>query len=248
MLIVDFSIDPLVVEALRKATLETGAEFNAILLNTFSQEEDPIKLQAKDDPHDLFPEWIWKAMEKSTIVVIGFPIGAHSLTKETRNWFRDHKIKQDGFQYYTRYELALAPTSYPDELYNAINVKVWKEIYGAKQIRVTDPYGTDLTVELDDGYWDRVRKDRSPNNPLPPEEPIHRGHIQISPMLTAKWEQTRGILAAIAMHADAVPLTKVTVQKGQVVKAEGEGHWPITQDTRSVSSVICGFPCPWAPE
>ena len=173
LLIVDSSIDSFVVEALRRATLEIGAEFTAILLNTFAQEEDPIKMQVKDDPHDLFPDWIWKAMENSTIVALGFPVGAHSLTRETRNWFRDHKIKQNGFQYYTRHQLAMSPLSYPEELYDAINVKVWKEIYGSKQIRVTDPYGTDLTVELDDGYWDRARKDRSPNKPPPPEEPIH---------------------------------------------------------------------------
>lgn len=228
LLLAEASVDSLVVEALRTAVLEIGSEFNVILLHGSSQEEDPVKLESWPDTHDLLPRWVWDAMEQATIVANGFPMGAHSMTRETREWFRQHKIRHESFRFYSRELLAMLPMNYPDELYDAINVKVWRQIYGAKQIRITDPNGTDLVVELDDGYWERAREDRQAamgpgGRRLSSEEPINWGHIQVSPMLSTKWESGRGIIVATSMHGGQVPKTKLQVENGRVVKAEGEG-------------------------
>ena len=96
-------------------------------------------------------------METANIVAIGYGVEVHTMTAGMRRWFSGRNIKAIRFPYFTPEMLALSGVDYPDELFEAINVKLWKQVYGAKEIRITDPLGTDLTIRLDPGYWDRLK-------------------------------------------------------------------------------------------
>lgn len=229
LLISEASTDPLVIEAVRKAALEVGAEFNVILLHGYPRENDPVKLELIylcKGAHELLPDWVWKAMEGANIVAMGYGLDVHNSHKDIRKWFRERKIRMVRFPYYTREIFAMSDVDYPDEIFEAINDRVWRQVYGARQIRITDPLGTDLTVELDEGYWQnmlRVYSDFYGAN-LTPDTPIFPGHIMVAPMIS-KGLKANGVIVATALHGGLIPRTKIYVENGRFVRAEGEGSF-----------------------
>jgi leucyl aminopeptidase (aminopeptidase T) len=227
LLVSEITTDPLVIEAVRKAVLEAGGEFNVVLLHGYPEINDPVQLELTylcKDAYDLLPEWVWRAMENANIVALGYGLDIHNYHAGIRKWFRDRKIRLVRFPYYTREILAMSALNYPDQIYEALDAKIWKQMYGAKQVKLTDPLGTDLMVELSDEYWETVLRvyEEYYGSKLSPEVPLFPGHLFIAPMMTGKLN-ARGIIVARAMHGGLIPTTKLYVENGRVVRVEGEG-------------------------
>lgn len=229
LLVSEATTDSLVIEAVRRAALEVGAEFNVILLHGYPHEDDPVKLELVylcQDAHDLLPGWVWRAMEKSNIVAMGYGLDVHNSHNDIRRWFRERKVRMVRFPYFTREIFAMSDIDYPDEIFEALSRKVWDQVYGAKKIRITDPLGTDLTVELDDDYWQNMLKVYSDfyGVSLTPDVPIFPGHIMVAPMISPSM-RARGVIVATALHGGLIPKTKIYVENGRFVRAEGQGSF-----------------------
>ena len=245
LLISEITTDPLVIAAIRNAALEVGAEFNCILLNGSPHLTDPVETEIEyiDKRVDqLWPEWIWTAMEGANIIAVGYGLEVHTTSEAIRKWFADRNIKMVRFPYYTPEMMALSGINYPDELFEAINKKVWQQVYGAREIRVTDPLGTDLTVRLDPGYWERLRE---AYKDFVTDETgvIWPGHIMIVPFFSR--ELASGKLVSDTLHGGHIPETTVLIQNGRYAEVSGRGSF--AEYLREVKQQYAGVTLPGAP-
>ena len=245
LLICEITTDPMVIAAIRNAALEVGAEFNVIELNGSPKITDPVETEVTyvdKRPDQLWPEWIWKAMETANIVAVGYGIEVHTTTEGIRKWFSERKINMVRFPYFTPEMLALSGIDYPDELFEAINKKVWKQVYGAKEIHITDPLGTDITIHLDPGYWARVKtayKDFVTDE----EGVVWPGHIMIVPFFSR--EKASGKLVSDTLHGGHIPETSVEIRDGHYIEVAGSGTF--AEYLRKVKQQYVNTTLPGAP-
>jgi len=245
LLICEITNDPLVIAAIRNASLEIGAEFNVIELNGSPKITDPVATEetyVDKRPDQLWPDWIWKAMETANIVAVGYGIEVHTITQGIRKWFADRKIRMVRFPYFTPEMLELSGVSYPDELFEAINKMVWKQVYGARAIHITDPLGTDLTVRLDAGYWGRV-KNAYQDFVTDEAGVVWPGHIMIVPFFSR--EKASGKLVSDTLHGGHIPETSVVIRDGRYVEVAGSGTF--AEYLRKVKQQYAGIRLPGAP-
>lgn len=225
LLITEITTDPLVIAAIRNAALEVGAEFNLIELHGYPEITDPVETEVtyvNKRVDQMWPGWIWQAIEQVNIVAVGYGLEVHTTTAEIRKWFADRDIRMIRFPYYTPEMMLLSGVNYPDELFEAISRKVWSQVYGARVIRVTDPLGTDITIRLDPGYWDR-KKNAYKNFLTDEAGVIWPGHIMIVPFFSR--EKASGKLVSDTLHGGHIPETSVLIRDSRYAEVSGEGSF-----------------------
>lgn len=218
LLIWDNTMDPLVLEALTRAIRELpGTKLDVINFHGFTELTDTVDVLEKVLLANWWPDWLWQAMSRYDVVVQASRIVIHYLPPD----WREGRVKTRlvRMPYVTRELLAADTISFPEELYAAINAKVWEQLKGAKEIRITDPLGTDLRVALDEEYWKFWMEKR----PMGGRLPYNPGHITVSPALLKP--RANGVLVVTALHTGLIPRIKLTIENSQITKIEGGGRF-----------------------
>ncbi|MBI4483498.1 MAG: hypothetical protein HY652_11490 [Acidobacteria bacterium] len=220
------SWDPLVIEALRIAIAEAGGKVDILIrgaenLGSSASEgffgREPADAMRIRDFTGAQPTWLSQAMREHDVVVGFLADGA--------TWGRIGKTRTIRWEYPRADQLASPAVSYPDELLEAIAQKVWGQIKGAREVRITDPLGTDMTFTLGDKYWEEYAQRWGKatwgtvdlNKPIP-----HEVHAMVVPSLAGK-PDAKGIIVARGLHSGPIAELKVYFEGGQVVKVEGGG-------------------------
>jgi hypothetical protein len=127
----------------------------------------------------------------------------------------------------TTYSLKSAATTYPSEVYEAINEvtydRIWTEQNKGAEVRITDPEGTDLRFTLLSEYVDSVG-DRD----VPKDNPEYlRGHISLHPLQTPSADaEMEGVLAGTLAHYNSpFPRIELSVADGRVERIDGGGAY-----------------------
>lgn len=161
--------DPLVVEALRRAFVEKGAEVDVLTMPR-------PKLQMEGNVDGKNEIWYtWAAFKSRTTLIPGLPPAARARSdsaaleafKRGRNYDlivgpaatvgNDNPYVSTWMPWLTREQLAstYAP-GFPEEISRVIDRKGWEIIRQAKSMRFTDPEGTDMSWNWFPEYWEVV--------------------------------------------------------------------------------------------
>lgn len=136
----------------------------------------------------------------------------------------------------------MSGVDYPDELFEAINRKVWRQVDGARVVRVTDPLGTDLTLRLYPGYWDRL-KEAYKDFVTDEDGVIWPGHIMFVPFFSR--EKADGKLVSDTLHGGHIPETTVLIRDGRYIEINGTGSF--AKYLREVKQQYANVKLPGAP-
>lgn len=229
LIFADSSWDPLVVEAISIAIKEAGGSLDLIVRGGFPDgkgerwQVDPAELMRTGFGGGMRSKWITDAL-RDYDVVVGFWGGTTTVGGEARVG-RIGRTRLVRWEYPTARQLAGADIAYPEEILKAISHKIWEQVKKAKEVRITDPLGTDITFHLDERYWSEVAQrwgkawygETELKNPIP-----HEVHITLFPTLTAK-PDARGVIVARALHSGPIPEIKLYFDNGHVTRVEGGG-------------------------
>ncbi len=223
VIVYDKSVDSLVVQALETAIREIpGTTVEIIKLEGFPGLTDAADIMEKYLLTMWWPEWVWDAVKDCDVVIpIARFTDVHLLPD---GWNSKRNTRWARFPYVTRDLLVADTIPFPDEVYQALNQKLWEAVKGARTIRVTDPGGTDLTIEMDPGYWqsretDLRRMTASGRGPAF-QDPVS-GHFTILP----SWGKSKanGKIVVGAMHTGLIPRMVLTVTNSRITGVEGGG-------------------------
>lgn len=143
----------------------------------------------------------------------------------------DTFVKIQRMPFITPEILASPAHAMPIEVLNAMDEWTWRRIRAARNARITDPEGTDITFTNHDGYWDERREAYNPDlvnrtwegNPkfgatyLP-------GHITGRPwiFLPGK-EDGNGVIAGTTNHIAPCDWTQLIVENSKVTRINAGG-------------------------
>lgn len=219
LLLAESTMDPLVLAAVHRALLEAGAQVNVINLYGFPELTHPIDLGVKYIIDLWWPEWVWQAIEGNEVLIAACQLDyVHVIPN---SWFKERKLRFVRLPFGAREQLASALVTYPNEIFDALSHKVWSQVRGAKQVRITDPLGTDITVNLDEEYWKTVESQYKRDYDLDFNTPYFPGHITIQPFLSK--QPVEGKIVVTALHGGLVPMTTFTVANGRETSIAGSG-------------------------
>lgn len=109
--------------------------------------------------------------------------------------------------------LASDYVTYPIEVRDAISQNTWDTILGAREIRLYDPLGTDLTFRLTPSDWEEKGRGGE-------EKQYMAGHL----MLPIPRKEVDGVLVTTSVtFGGPIPNTRLTLKGRQVVQVEGGG-------------------------
>jgi hypothetical protein len=200
VLVTEGSFDPRLLDMVRQVVWEKKATLDVIQMQGPGAETGSAQLQLDlwtMDPHKMWPDWVWTALEGSQVVLSAYGPDAHDLTPDLRKWFVDHGIDRPQFWHATVETLLVDAmeqgVGYPGEILQALAKAEQKRLDGAKQFRVTDPNGTDITFSA----------------PKPGSR---------------FFADAQGQVVVYAMHGGLIPKTTLHLETGKVVRVEGEGN------------------------
>jgi hypothetical protein len=122
----------------------------------------------------------------------------------------------------------------PAEVLVAIDEYAWAQMRQAREVRITDPEGTDISYTSHPEYWDAKREffndaameEWYPQNPLYGRTYLP-GHIWGKPnfMLPAGLENGNGIVAGTMNHIGGYPYMRLHIRDSKVEEIEGGGEF-----------------------
>lgn len=225
--------DPMVVQAICRAIIEMGGDYTLVLRE--SVEVHPAAgLRARGQPSPPTPAWLTEAMSAHDIILGPSP-GNVAGQMYTMHAVKSGKPYRLVWMPYTMPSLlASQHMTFPTELLQWISDKVWNEIEGSREIRITEPEGTDITFYMDDAGWKRYRegwvsiggdeKSRFADRNEKWKnwtQAIRPGHLTFDPALASKG--ATGVIVASHLHSDVIPRMTWYVEDGQVTRIEGGG-------------------------
>jgi hypothetical protein len=118
----------------------------------------------------------------------------------------------------------------PYPVLEAIDRWTWDRVRGARQVRVTDPEGTELTMTISPDYFDAERTAYNPvavrqwlgDRPTPWSTYLP-GHVLAKPWFALPGDDARGVMAGTMNHIGPYPRIELEVRGGQVVDVAGSG-------------------------
>ena len=228
LFIVDTRTDPLVTEAFLRAFREKGCRVDLIVREKVqhSRIEDLVRAKvAQEVGHDT-PKWLEDASKEYDIV-----FGMQFIDRENRIYM----YHGSRLEYTNREKLASSATTYPDELLQLIEKKIWDVIKRADVVRITDPQGTDVSFTWFDEWWE-VLEGTHPTIKIPGISrtrvyrreatalPMIGGHLDVHPR-SGMIERANftGIVVGNMADLKPVPMIKVHHKNNRITKVEGGG-------------------------
>ena len=139
--------------------------------------------------------------------------------------------------------------SFPSELQDLIDQKIWDTYSNARSIHVQDPEGTDITWSVRPEHFDKLRQEyEHPLYPPGTYDIVKRGHLSLEPLFVVMPDtDARGVVAGTINHAGVFPRVKLHMEGGKIVRAEGGGRYgEAVQEliTKYANVQYPGFPGP----
>jgi hypothetical protein len=237
LLIHDRSSDPKVQEAFVQAARKAGGVVHEIVLQN-PDVTDGFEIARQMRFMGWFPEWVWKpAAEVNVLLEMTNLGGSHQRGMRPQLPARTRSVSIP----FSRPEQLADPRArgnYPEEIVETIAKVVWKQMWGAQQIQITDGEGTDLRWSLDAAAWDEVKS----------FDPVQSAdHIALPPPFRARAANMQGWLAGSSTHSGPLPRLRLRVQGGRVVEVQegrhvGEYLRKVTAEYKDIQ--YPGFPGP----
>ena len=245
--------DPLVVEALRRAFTEKGAQVDILTLPrgemywqgnvdgtnevrypTLLEElkiKDPTAVARREADNRALQDFI---LARKYDLVVGPAARVGDRDPYVSTWM----------PWMNREQLALtyAPT-FPEEVANAADRKGWDIIRQAKSIRFTDPEGTDMQWTWFPSYWQVVEgthpeyKTVGGGPAVGPvagyiygrgssEDPLIPGHLMGVPLgVVLRESDGEGVIVGTANHAGPFPRLELQVKNHEITRISGGGEY-----------------------
>lgn len=198
VLVADGSFDPELIELVRKVVWDAQAKLDVLLLQGAGAETNAAKLQIDlwcIDPAEMYPPWVWKSLEGAAVVISAYGPDVHNSPPALRTWFTERGIAR------VRFWHATLGTVLVDALEQGIGYP--EEIYAALHAASKKNFAGARTIRVTD-----------PNGTDFTFSAKQSGRV---------YGDARGKVVAYAMHGGLIPRTTLYLEKGKVVKVEGEG-------------------------
>ncbi|HEY0582702.1 MAG TPA: hypothetical protein VGE94_11010 [Chloroflexota bacterium] len=227
LLFIDNWYDPMCVEAVLKILDKYGCE-----VTVRKTDRGPMRRFDGHDEVEIFFDltreidgWMdeWKKIEsegKFDKLLWGF--GGPVLS--------DAKVKIQRMPFIAPEMLATPAHTMPYEVLKAIDDWTWLKACQARQMRITDPEGTDLTYEQRDSYYNAERTEFNEEwlqRVVPENKGMWRtylpGHVWGKPWFCPPDENAHGIIAGTMNHIGPYPHMRMQVENSKVVEIEGGG-------------------------
>ena len=211
--------DPMIVEAMCRALREKGARVHLLTIDSTPVAKpealaahEAIAMDKEEDDYSYYYTIVTNLIRTSTAnamvdlekydMVIAGPAGP--LPKVSFPWHRFNCTAIEDF--------AGALVNTPSDLLKLINQKAWGQILSCKDLRLTDPEGTDLK-------WTNYADKRE----------YLETHLLARPYNIGQGfggrDDETGVVAGTLNHMSAFPYCKAYIEGGQVVKIEGGGTY-----------------------
>lgn len=217
LILSDSTVDPLVAEAFVRVAREASGHVDVIDLQGYAGMTDAVDLVDNMFSNNWWPGWVWQAIKEADVFLYGAFIKlphAPDLPISLRGG-KPRIVELE----WTR-DLLASPhwRTYPAEIKKAIDEKAWQLLGRAREIKVSDPEGTDLTMTYTPEDWQRSIKQAQKRHGVD----YMPGHLMVPLPVTT----VRGTLATSSItFGGPVPRVKLTIEKGQVVRVEGGGKF-----------------------
>lgn len=249
LLRVDNWHDPMVIEACKKILEKYNTKYEIMMVD-----RGPIRQWKGHDEVEYYlartkelAEWMdeWERMEEEgkydkLLWGYGGPV------------LRDTKIKIQRMPFITPETLASPAHTLPGELITALDEWTWDKVRLSKEIRITDPEGTDLTYTNHDEYWDSKRQFYNPDlvekfwqNNQEFGKTYLPGHIMGRPWMYIPKEDGHGVIAGTSNHIGPVPWMQLKVENSKITEINegglfGEKLRKLNEETKHLE--YPGFP------
>lgn len=212
LILTDSTVNPLLTEGFITAIKEAGGLVELIALEGYPHLTEPIDLVDEMFSKNWFPAWVWDAAASADV----FLLLAYLKVPLTPNLPFSGESKP--FVEVWEMPVDLLPTDFvkfPVELRDAIDKKAWEMLTGAREIKLTDPLGTDFTFQLEPVHWKMYDSSHG-------GEPARyiQGHL----VLPIPARTLQGVVVTNSVtFGGPIPAVKLTMEGRQVTGVEGGG-------------------------
>lgn len=229
LMVVDARTDPLVIEAFVRALREKKCRVDLLTKDSIAYRQVEDYLKAFNDRLIRgAPNWLEEARKDYDII-----FGEMFINKELMiDSYWGYRL-----EYTNREKLGSPAVTYPDEILDLIETKVWDVIKKAREVRITDPQGTDVSFTWHDEWW-QIIEGTHPTIKIPgisrnhiykpgaSTVPMISGHIDVHPRSgMIEKADFSGVAAGTICDVAPVPLIKVYYKNNRIIKIEGGGDF-----------------------
>ncbi|MBI4445420.1 MAG: hypothetical protein HY645_05865 [Acidobacteria bacterium] len=228
LMVIDTRTDPLVVDAFLRALREKNCRVDLLVEDSgrASRSVEDFILNMNRSFVAGVPLWMEEA-RKAYDIVFG---------KTFNDWDRMIALYYGSrLEYTNREKLGSPAVTYPDEILDLIERKAWNLVKSARNVRITDPQGTDVSFTWHDEWWEII-EGTHPTIKIPgisrnhvyrreaSAVPMISGHIDVHPRsgIIDKADFT-GVVAGTISDAGPIPLIKVHYKNNRITRIEGGG-------------------------
>lgn len=239
LFITDSDVDPLVVEAfMRVLRDELKCQVDVVQeqgKKALYRTPDVMKLMIRSKPAAWMlggPEWTEEVAKKAGYdKVIGQTFWANNNCTL--------KFYSFSMDWPTREQLATSIVLYPEEIIEAADRVAWEILRQTKEVRITDPEGTDVKFTWFDEYWQVMDGNYAGYLQGGTEgfgthrymhgathDPIISGHLAGYPTgIVLPKSDVTGVVAGSSDHLGPFPHLKVYLKNNKITKIEGGGEF-----------------------
>lgn len=136
----------------------------------------------------------------------------------------------------TREQLASRAVMYPEEIIEAIDRVSWEILRQTREVRITDPEGTDIRFTWFDEYW-QIMDGNFPSYQTEGfgthhyhhgalKDPIISGHVAGYPLgIVLPKSDVTGVVAGTTDHIGPYPHIKIHLKNNKITRIEGGGEF-----------------------
>ena len=250
LIVVSSRFDKRVLEAIRRAIVELGGKVDIVLTHADSPElitenaghAEIGMMGGEGGPNE--SRFVRSAGVRALFqanVSVGGPgydvVVAGSGGPNPRSDYRWEYIPWD-----TADKFLYSMASFPYEIQELLDKKLWNALLNARSIHATDPEGTDISWRWEPKFAGMLREN-FPGYPI-----VKEGHLSPMPLFMSPIEaDAHGVIAGTINHRGTFPHLKLTIEKNSIIKVEGGAEYgrmwrEILEDCRSIQ--YPGFPAP----
>jgi hypothetical protein len=228
-IITDSTIDPILPEAFGEAIRDAGGHADVVNLEGYPLMDDPIELVDGPNTTNWYPNWVWEGAKQADVLLcLAFFKFPHTPKLPWGRTARDagFTLKARPIQWELPPDMLLSSSlTYPLEVWDAIDLKTWEMMGGARRIEISGENGTHLTFDLTQEDWDRMpgRAESEEEGGRVSDLPYTPGH-QFIPFPRARALEGEIMIQSLTFGGPVDP-TRLTVEGRQITKVEGQGSF-----------------------
>lgn len=247
LVLVNSTVDPLVLEAFFRAFKEKNCVVDQLIMDNAAftpslpdgATEARLAASVRPTSGGFFGvqagKWLEELVKERGYQLV---IGPSSVVGQQP---KDYLVQR--MHWVTRELLASPATTFPEELIDAIDRKAWEILRQAREVRITDPEGTDLRFTWFPEYWEVVEGTHptiktvggGPASGISgyqygaagsSEHPLIPGHVMGYPEgIVLPQSNAEGVVAGTSNHSGPYPHIKLRLKGNRIVEVEGGGEF-----------------------